>query len=67
VAEPVELKLNWVHETAAAYGVTEDDPDDPVVWLPKSQCEVDRSTASGLGNVCTFTVPEWLAIDKGLV
>lgn len=30
------------------------------VWLPKSQCEWDQDTR-------TMTMPEWLAMDKGLI
>jgi hypothetical protein len=30
------------------------------VWLPKSQCEWDAGTQ-------TMTMPEWLALDKGLI
>lgn len=60
-----DFRLNFVAETGAAYGVTEDDPDDPVIWLPKSQVETD-ARSSDLGTVQTFEVPEWLAIEKGL-
>lgn len=65
MADTVELRLNLVAETAMAYGITEDDPDDPVIWLPKSRVEaLDRAA---VGTVVRFDVPEWLAIDKGLV
>lgn len=30
------------------------------VWLPKSQCEWD-------GEEKTMTMPEWLALEKGLI
>lgn len=30
------------------------------VWLPKSQCEWDE-------NDKTMTMPEWLALEKGLI
>lgn len=45
-------------ETNNAYGV--DDPNDcaNLIWLPKSQCEFDGEK---------ITLPEWLAIEKGLV
>lgn len=61
----VELELLWVAETTMSWGVTEDEPDDPVIWLPKSQCEMGKHTE--LGQTATFEVPEWLAIEKGLV
>lgn len=64
MAETLQLRL--VAQTGAAWGVTEDEPDDPVIWLPKSQVEIDDEDTE-LGEVATFEVPEWLAIDKGLV
>ena len=30
------------------------------VWLPKSQCEWDEQTSM-------LTIPEWLALEKGLI
>ena len=44
------------HETADAWKVTIDEDEH---WLPKSQCEQNSPT--------NYTVPEWLAIEKGLV
>lgn len=49
----VELELRF--ETGDAFKVSDGTI---VCWLPKSQCERD-------GNV--FTMPEWLAAEKGLV
>lgn len=63
--DTVELELNLVAETPMAYGVTDDDPDDPVIWLPKSRVEV-VSRAAVVGQTVTLEVPEWLAVDKGL-
>ena len=44
------------HETANAFLVNDGDKD---YWLPKSLTEYN--------NDGTFTVPEWLAVEKGLV
>jgi len=64
--EKIELELYYVAETGLAYGVTEDELDGPTIWLPKSQVEmVDETT--GLGEVAVFQVPEWLALEKGLI
>ena len=63
--DTVELDLYFVAETAMAYGVTDEEPDDPVIWLPKSQVEMLSDTR--LGGVAKFDVPEWLAEAKGLV
>lgn len=51
----IELDLVLVHETDDAWLV---DDGTGQVWLPKSRCEFD-----GRSN---FTVPLWLAEEKGL-
>lgn len=33
-------------------------------WLPLSQIEVDET---GISGIVTVTLPEWLALDKGLI
>lgn len=52
----IDIALDKKHETSAAFlvsdGVTE-------CWLPKSQCEMNDDG--------TFTMPEWLAKEKGLI
>ncbi len=50
--------LTYLGETELAYKTK--DADDKIVWLPKSQVEYDKD-----GKV--FTMPEWLAEDKGLI
>ena len=45
------------HETDRAY-LFHDGVQD--IWLPKSQCEWDAATK-------TMAMPEWLAMDKGLI
>jgi hypothetical protein len=37
----------------------------PKVWLPRSEVEIVYKP--GKQNVATVTLPEWLALDKGLV
>jgi uncharacterized protein (DUF2461 family) len=44
----------------AIYVVIEEGFDEVAVWLPKSQVEVDERR-----NI--ITMPEWLAIEKGLI
>jgi len=34
------------------------------VWLPLSQIEINSTGAEGIHDV---TLPEWLALDKGLI
>lgn len=44
--------------------MSDDGDDAKAVWLPKSQCE--RGDAKGQ-RIYEFTVPEWLAQEKGLI
>ena len=34
------------------------------VWLPLSQCEI---APGGIPGIETVTLPEWLALEKGLI
>lgn len=57
--KPVEICFaELVRETDKAWMFKTDDGD--AVWLPKSQCELDE-------DELLVQVPEWLAIEKGLV
>lgn len=62
--EVVDVACQQHHETEKAYLVSDSGDRDDAVWLPKSQ--VERGDAKG-GGVYLFTMPEWLAVDKGLV
>jgi hypothetical protein len=56
----IDLTVILITETDKAILV---DDGDNRVWLPKSKVEIEpRSDGSH-----TVTLPEWLAIDKGLV
>lgn len=59
-----EYLLYWAVETDKAYGVKDDPSDADMIWLPKSQVDIEGSAA--LNRNCTFLIPEWLAIEKGL-
>lgn len=66
MSKEVELTLLWKGSTEAAYLVTSDETDPGCdVWLAKSQVDLDEDAKQG--DVCVFLVPEWLAIEKGLV
>jgi hypothetical protein len=60
--ELVDILCQQHHETDRAYLVS-DDGDRERAVLPKSQ--VERGDAKGRG-VYIFTMPTWLAADKGL-
>lgn len=53
----IDIACVVLMETAKAWRV--DAGGEAPVWLPKSQCEVN-----GDGTV---TMPEWLALEKGLI
>ena len=55
----------FVHaETVKAVLVSEDGDHENSVWLPKSQVEIENDLH---GRTATITLPEWLAMDKGLI
>ena len=59
----IDIEVHVLHETEMAWRVTLDDPKDGL-WVPKSQCEIEPSDE---GTAAMLTLPEWLAIEKGLV
>lgn len=60
----VDIDVQKLHETARAVLVTTGLPDD-AVWLPRAQVEIVKHDS--MPGLHTVTMPEWLAIDRGLV
>lgn len=58
----VDLSVNLVHQTQAAILVNDGTKK---VWLPKSV--VEFTEPEGKSRTITLTLPERLAIEKGLV
>ncbi len=56
--ELVDIACIIVAETERAWKI--DHGGDEECWVPKSQCEWDSETK-------TMTMPQWLAIDKGII
>lgn len=56
-ASPVVINCELVSETELAYLV---DMDGERFWVPKSKCTYDE-------NEEELTIPEWLALDKGMI
>ena len=52
------------HQTAHAIRFSKSGEDSSAVWLPKSLVEVQPLERDGWVEV---TMPEWLAMDKGLI
>lgn len=62
--EILDLTMHIHHETDAAIRASDTGEDKDAVWLPKSQIEIERK---GSGPTAVITLPEWLAMDKGLI
>lgn len=59
----IDIDVQVLRETDKAAMVTLDVPDNGV-WLPKSQIELSET---GIAGIMTVTLPEWLALEKGLI
>ncbi|MGH7747901.1 MAG: hypothetical protein ACREQ5_24540 [Candidatus Dormibacteria bacterium] len=66
LSDLVDVVADWVTQTDKAILIAM--PDEAFgrrkFWLPKSQCEFERDFAKGS---VTVTLPERLALEKGLV
>lgn len=59
----VDVVLYRVRDTPKAYGVREYEAAEELIWRPKSLVEVENK----VGSYTTFTMPESLAYEKGLI
>ncbi|MFH5773548.1 hypothetical protein ACHFJ0_04795 [Paracoccus sp. NGMCC 1.201697] len=59
----IDIDVQLLHETEKAVLVTLDVPDNGV-WLPRSKIEIEET---GIAGIHTVSLPEWLALDKGLI
>lgn len=59
--ELCDCNVKLLAETAKAWGVTDDD--ERTIWIPKSQCEMEKR----VDGTYDLTLPEWLAMEKGLI
>lgn len=60
----VDFTLKLHAETSLALKVSKDDDAANAVWIPISQIEINERSP---GQTLEVTMPEWLAIEKGLV
>lgn len=67
----VDLTMRKHAETKLAVLVSDDGVKKNAVWLPLSQIEIapvlGTTGATSAAETVLVTLPEWLAIDKGLV
>lgn len=62
-SDVIDITVQLLHETDRAVLVTDSVPEKGV-WLAKSMIEIEPSATGGL---FTVTLPEWLALGKGLI
>lgn len=62
-ARLTDITVRLVQQTERAILVCDSDDLDKAVWLPKSQVEFEEKP----GGLAEVTLPEWLAIERGLV
>lgn len=61
----VDLAVVVRRETDKAYEIEDENKAGEIIWLPKSQCEIEIQDR--VRKIGTLTCPEWLAKDKGLI
>ena len=67
-SELVDLTLHKFAETEKAVLVALDDQSrSSAVWLPKSQIEIEERRRPGQRPAFAVTMPERLALEKGLI
>ena len=59
----LDMTLHLHFKTDKSIKVSDDGDEDNAVWLPLSQIELEPKG----GALVEVTLPEWLAIEKGLV
>lgn len=59
----IDLTLALHATTERAVRVSETGDDTKAVWLPLSECEMVKKP----GGSVVVTMPEWLALSKGLI
>lgn len=54
-------------ETKQAVKISDDGDNEHAVWLPKAHCEIEPFKGRDGKPYVKVTIPEWLALDKGLI
>jgi len=62
-----DIEVHLRRETERAWGIANPNSgkSTDIIWLPKSQCEVELGEAPG--KMSTLTAPEWLLKERGLI
>ena len=59
----IDVTVQLHHETERAILVSDDRDREKATWIPLSQCEILKRP----NGIAIVTMPEWLALDKGLI
>lgn len=62
-SDVIDIEVQLHARTDRAILASDDGDKSKAVWLPLSQVEVEMKP----GGTATVTLPEWLALDKGLI
>ncbi len=59
----VDVTVQLHHATDRAVLVSDDGDREKAIWIPLSQCEVEKRP----NGIAVVTMPEWMALEKGLI
>lgn len=62
----VDIDVHLHHQTEKAVLISDDGDRKRAVWVPKEHCELEHKRGSG-PNIHVATMPEWQALEKGLI
>lgn len=62
-SDVIDMDLHIHARAEKAIKVSDDGDRESAVWLPLSQIEIHRT----VGSTVEITLPEWLAVEKGLI
>ena len=65
MSKNVDVEAQIVWETDAAWKISNDKATD--VWIPKHMSNGDIEIDEGDEGWAVFTMPEWFAVQKGLI
>jgi hypothetical protein len=60
-----DIEVFLRRETQRAFGIANPNGSADLIWLPKSQCEIEPKEGPGKPDI--LTAPEWLLKERGLI
>ena len=62
-----EIAVTVKRSTERAWGIEDENNPRNIVWLPKSQCQIDFKVTGADTGPAIITAPEWLLKNKELL